>query len=186
MTLTEHPKNTTTAACVDHTQLYQHPLLEDGGSDPADRRLQSALRQRAAEVCGECPMRQRCLYDAVVNHDVAGFVAGTTPQQRTAIRRDLRVKVSPEVLDNIAGVSASNRPVDHQELVRIRKANPDLSLEQIAQRLGCSLSTVKRHLRKERSGQAAVQLTPVKPSLEQVVTATKRVLSPSRPSSKAA
>ncbi|NLT29466.1 MAG: transcription factor WhiB, partial [Propionibacterium sp.] len=40
------------------------------------------------------------------------------------------------------------------------------SLETIAQRLGCSLSTVKRHLRKARAAAAAgTPKTPEKPKL---------------------
>ena len=50
-----------------------------------------------------------------------------------------------------AFVVGGQRTVDHDEVVRLRRAHPDESLERLARRLGCSLSTVKRHLRRERN-----------------------------------
>ncbi len=82
---------------------------------------------------------------------MSGFVAGTTVRQRGEIRRRLGVVVEPEDLDTLAGVVGGARQVDHDEVLRLRRANPHETLEQVAQRLGCSLSTVKRHLRRERS-----------------------------------
>ena len=61
----------------------------------------------------------------------------------------------PEDFDSLAGVVGGQRTVDHDEVVRLRRAHPDESLERIARRLGCSLSTVKRHLRRERNEPAA-------------------------------
>jgi hypothetical protein len=85
-----------------------------------------------------------------VEYDVAGYVAGTTPPQRAQIRRRLHINVEPEDFDSLAGVTRRHRQVNHSEVVRLRNANPNESLETFAQRLGCSLSTVKRHLRRER------------------------------------
>ena len=84
-------------------------------------------------------------------HDVAGYVGGTTPAQRARIRGRLRITVAPEDFDTLAGVTGGHRQVDHDEVVRLRHAHPDESLETLAHRLGCSLSTVKRHLRRERN-----------------------------------
>jgi hypothetical protein len=66
--------------------------------------------------------------------------------------------------------------VDHDEVVRLRAANPDESLERLAQRLGCSLSTVKRHLRQERGAVRTRKPPRPMPSMRHVLAAARRVL----------
>ncbi|MGA4670496.1 WhiB family transcriptional regulator [Propionibacteriaceae bacterium Y1923] len=176
----------TIPACVEYADLFQDPMLEDQVAPKnVDERRQLMMMQRKAEnICLDCPLMTRCLYTAVVEHDVAGLVAGTTPRQRAEMRNLLGVSPKPEDLDTHAGVSAPNRQVDHNEVVRLRNANPYESLESIAQRLGCSLSTVKRHLRKARnqdSEAGPATTTEVPPSVEQVMTAYRTVTAP-RPS----
>ena len=144
----------TTTGCVTFAAVFQDRLLEEPptqNAPAADRRRYADLVEQAAAVCARCPFQDGCLYQAVAEHDVAGFVAGTTQRQRNEIRRRLGVRVEPEDLDTLAGVTAPNRQVDHDEVVRLRNANPNQTLENIAQRLGCSLSTVKRHLRRARA-----------------------------------
>jgi len=177
------PSTTRTAApaipsCAENVDLFQHPMLEDNQTPKGvDQRRQLMMMQRKAEnLCLDCPLMTRCLYSAVVEHDVAGFVAGTTPRQRQEIRNLLGIKVRPEDFDTLAGVSAPNRQVDHDEVVRLRNANPFESLESIAQRLGCSLSTVKRHLRRARTEDHRPAPQPVPPSLEQVMHAYRNVM----------
>lgn len=144
-----------TPPCVTHAGLYQHPLLEEPPTSRASvdvRRRADSLAQQARQLCADCPLRPSCLYDAVVGHDVAGFVAGTSERERAAVRRTLAVTVEPEDFDSLAGIIGGRGPVNHDEVVRLRAANPHESLETLARRLGCSLSTVKRHLRAERNG----------------------------------
>ncbi len=144
--------------CVRFAALFQHRLLDEPptGSAPATvRRRYQHLTERAGAVCGTCPLRPTCLYDAVVVHDVSGYVAGTTQRQRLEIRRRVGVTMHPEDLDTIAGATGPNRPVDHEQVLRLRRADPDATLETIAHRLGCSLSTVKRHLRRARDARAS-------------------------------
>jgi AraC-like DNA-binding protein len=163
-----------TTACVSTPEVFLHPLLEESlpaGTTSDLRRRQAQLAGKAEAACLSCPLLADCLYDAVVRHDVNGFVAGTTQRQRIEIRQALRITVEPEDFDTLAGVSARNRQVDHDEVLRLRNANPHESLEMIAQRLGCSLSTVKRHLRKARQGHSPATLTVVPPSREQVMQA---------------
>jgi DNA-binding CsgD family transcriptional regulator len=117
-----------------------------------------------------------CLYRAVVDDDVVGFVAGTTERQRAAIRTRLDVTVAPEDLDTLAGLSRGHRQLDHTEIVRLRRAYPDESLDKLALRLGCSLSTVKRHLRRERRTPSADRPATARPSVADVVIATEAVL----------
>lgn len=162
--------------------LFQHPLIEEPplASAPNDeQRAYAMLTRKAENICRSCPLMQQCLYDAVVKHNVAGFAGGTTARQRAEIRNRLGITVAPEDFDTLAGITARNRHVDHEEVVRLRQANPHESLETLANRLGCSLSTVKRHLRRHRSGG---QLPRVQsrslPSLAEVLAVFRAVVSP--------
>jgi hypothetical protein len=173
--------------CVQFADLFQDSLLEEpptSSAPAAVRHRYAGLAERAGEICAECPMVRSCLYDAVVRHEVSGYVAGTTQRQRIDIRRRLGIVVDPEDFDTFAGATARNRPVDHEEVIRLRRANPDETLESIAQRLGCSLSTVKRHLRRERAARTTRSgITPIRrslPTMSQVLAAAAQVISPLR------
>ena len=162
------------AACIDRAELFQHELLEDPSlarRDPERQRQVTLLTARAAAVCAECPLFESCLYDAVVEHDVAGFVAGTTQAQRTELRLTLGVRVEAEDFDTLAGVTRGGRQINHHEVLRLRQANPHESLEVLAMRLGCSLSTVKRHMRRARNAINEATLKVVKPTRERVLAA---------------
>lgn len=171
---------TSPTACVELTSVFQHRLVEEPPTSAApaeDRRDYQGLLRQAQAACDECPLLSRCLYSAVVEYDVAGFCAGTTRRERVEIRTLLKITVEPEDLDTLAGVQARHRQVDHHEVVRLRNANPHESLETIAHRLGCSLSTVKRHLRKARTGS---NVTPIDrkpaPTTAQVLAALRTVV----------
>jgi hypothetical protein len=166
--------------CVELASVFQNPLLEEplpSSTPAAVRRRYAALVHEAARACRSCPLIQDCLYAAVVEHDVAGYVGGTTPDQRARIRRALRISVQPEDLDTLAGVTGRHRQVDHDEVVRLRHAHPDESLETLARRLGCSLSTVKRHLRRERRTPSVRPAEPPKPTLSEVLAVAEKVTS---------
>ena len=156
-----------TPGCVTNAALFQHPVVEEGAAPSTA--AQARMIEQAAAVCASCPLAARCLFEAVTSHDVAGFVAGTTAQQRRQIRARLGVRVRQENFDTRAGTMQANHPVDRDEVMRLRRANPDETLEQIAMRLGCSTSTVKRHLRKVRDAAARAQdaVRPA-PTVEQV------------------
>jgi AraC-like DNA-binding protein len=165
-------------ACATAPEIFQDPLVEDpprGGLTRDDRERQTRLVAQARSTCAECPLRTACLYDAVVRHDVAGFVGGTTARQRTEIRRRLGIVVEPEDLDTLAGVVGGSRQIDHDEVMRLRRANPDETLEQLASRLGCSLSTIKRHLRRERH-EPTRRPTITRPMPTQVLQVTATVV----------
>lgn len=168
--------------CVRLPQVFHDPLLEEppvAGAPVEDRRRYTELVAGANTACQGCPLVVDCLYRAVVEHDVAGYVGGTTARQRVEIRRRLGVVVQPEDFDTLAGVLGGSRPVDHEEVLRIRAAHPDETLEVLAVRLGCSLSTVKRHLRRERNEPSAPRPVAVRPSRRQVLEATLAVTQPS-------
>jgi hypothetical protein len=158
--------------CSAATEVFCNPLLEEplpGSASGAQRQARTILVAKATDSCNSCPLFDRCLYDAIVTHDVYGFVAGTTARQRLEIRAALDVTVEPEDFDTFAGVTTPNRQIDHDEVLRLRSANPHESLESIAQRLGCSLSTVKRHLRRARHGEITPRQEPTRPTLEEVL-----------------
>lgn len=165
-------------ACASAPEVFQDPLVEDpprAALSRADRERQTRLLAAARATCEACPLRTPCLYAAVVRHDVAGFVAGTTARQRNEIRRRLGIVVETEDLDTLAGVVGGARQIDHDEVMRLRRANPDETLEQLAQRLGCSLSTVKRHLRRERR-EPAPRRKMTRPMPVQVLQVTAAVV----------
>lgn len=189
MTATNDSTTTQPRGCAEFSSLFQHPLMEEppNTSAPADDRRQHMMMVRKAEnLCLDCPLMVECLYNAVVRFDVSGFVAGTTAKQRQELRRRLGVTVEAEDLDTLAGVTARHRQVDHDEVVRLRNANPHESLETLAHRLGCSLSTVKRHLRKHRSlaHKPAAAPRPL-PTREDVLNVYRQMLAPA-PSRRAA
>lgn len=169
------------AACAGHADLFLHPLFDETTASLTleQRRTYAMLIARTNQLCQSCPLASQCLYQAIVRHDVAGFVAGTTPSQRQAIRARLRWTLAPESNDRFAGV-ASQRQVDHDEIVRMRRNCPSETLETIADWLGCSLSTVKRHLRQDRAENRPVRERPrlrlVPPTVEQVLQAREAVV----------
>ena len=172
------------AACIDTPALFQDDLLENPSlaRSEAQRRRLTAMTNQARATCAECPLFASCLYDAVVKHDVAGFAGGTTAQERSQIRASLGVTVEPEDLDTLAGVVRGGRQLNHDEVLRQRQANPHESLEVLAMRLGCSLSTVKRHMRRARAAAASeVTLAVVRPTMARVLAAFDAIVRPGRP-----
>lgn len=169
-------------ACAVLTHVFQHPFMEEDATptNAEQRRLRSALTARATETCMACPFFEDCLDIAVTKHDVSGFVAATTSRQRAQMRNLLRVEVNADDMDALIGVIASGRQIATRDVVALRRAHPDESLDFIAQRLGCSLSTVKRHLRRARAAAASEadaprRRSPEGPSRGRLITAFESV-----------
>ncbi len=148
------PQVTGAPACAREPQLFLHPTLEVTPSRSRVPRVEWAAYlerlERVRAACAACPAFADCLYTAVAQVDVAGFIGCTTPAERKQIRQLLGVSVAPEDLDAAAGVRGERRPVDHETVLAVRAAFPEEPLEELAARLECSLSTVKRHLRRAR------------------------------------
>jgi len=165
--------------CSVDIDLYLHPLLEEPPAQyKAERdtwRSYERLVERARTSCAGCPLLVECLYKAVVQTDISGYVGCTTPKERGKIRRLLGVQVEAENLDAASGARGERRPVDPDDVARVRAAYPDDSLESLAHRLDCSLSTVKRHLRRARSGRAAPEKPPP-PTVDEVLDAFEQVV----------
>lgn len=167
----------TITACMTYPNVYLHPLLDDGPSPSSrgERREQQMLRSQAEKMCGGCPLLAECLTDAVAKFDVSGFAGGTTKRQRQEIRARLGIVVAPEDFDSFAGVN-SGRQFDRYEIHRMRTANPDQPLSVIAAKVGCSVSTVKRHLRRiEAEGGVARPAEKKIPTPAQVMAVANEV-----------
>lgn len=171
--------------CATDLDLYLHPLLEEPPArSTSSKELWSEYEQlvfRARESCSACPLLADCLYKAIVQTEVAGYVGCTTPRERLNMRRHIGIKVSSEDFDAYAGARGSRQPINHDDVLRMRTAFPDDSLEQIAARLECSLSTVKRHLRRARQeAEAGPKPERELPTMEAVFDAFERVVESNR------
>ena len=162
-------------ACVTRTELYLHPFLaeSESPSNSTERREREVLRLQANALCEGCPLLAECLSSAVTRFDVAGFVAGTTRRQRQEIRARLKVSVDNDDLDSYIGMRSS-RHFDGREILRLRAAHPDQPLSVIAAKAGCTISTVKRHLRRaEVEGLSFSE--PIPPSPQEVLEVAAEV-----------
>lgn len=166
--------------CSVQIDLYLDPLLEEppvqSTADKSTWQSYQRLVEQARTACAGCPLLVDCLYKAVVQTDISGYVGCTTPKERTKIRRRLGIKVETEDLDAAAGARGTRRPVVHDDVLRARAAYPDDSLETLATRLGCSLSTVKRHLRQARNDDAPSARKTSAPTVEDVLDAFEQVV----------
>jgi hypothetical protein len=172
--------------CTARSDIFQHRLMEDPPPTSATRRTRERYDQlvrEAKSLCASCPMFTECLFNAVAQHDVSGFVAGTTAAQRRSMRNLLDVEVQADDFDQLAGARGTRRPVSHEEVLRLRTQHPNDSLESLAMRLGCSLSTVKRHLRRARRGQSPASKAPrPRPEVSAVLDAFDAVVDQPRQS----
>lgn len=124
---------------------------------PVQWREFEALRAQAHRQCAGCPMLVDCLYRAVVEVDVSGYAACTTERDRARIRRELGIVVQPHLPQGYGMPRVGGGPISHEAVLEMRQAHPDETCQQLADRLGCSTSTVKRHLRRARQGAGTVE-----------------------------
>jgi hypothetical protein len=146
--------------------------LDERLNDPSV--TMSGLARSLHRQCAGCPVMFECLYRAVVEVDVSGYVACTTEPERTAMRAQLGVEVSQPSLAPFGAPRVGGGPVSHEAVVAARQAHPKDTCQQLAERLGCSTSTIKRHLRRERQKAASPAdgaAAEGKPTLEQVLDA---------------
>jgi|SRR6476659_3563962 len=176
----------TATPCATDIGLFLDPLLEEppvrSTAAKETWREYEGLVLAARAACSTCPLLADCLYKAIAQTDVSGYVGCTTPKERVAIRKLLGVKLESEDFDSFAGARGSRQPVDHEDVLRMRAQHPDDSLESIAGRLGCSLSTVKRHLRRARrdAGEAPGASADALPTMEDVFEAFDEVVEGNR------
>jgi len=178
----------TSTPCATNVDLYLHPLLEEppikSTASKDTWREYESLVLTARDSCSGCRLLADCLFKAVAQTDVAGYVGCTTPRERRQIRKLIGVKLDAEDFDSLAGARGSRQPVDHDDVLRMRGQHPEDSLEEIASRLGCSLSTVKRHLRRARKeasgGQEGATSSIEVPTMDDVFDAFDQVVEVNR------
>lgn len=165
--------------CAMAPEMYQDEILL---SPPSRRDVSAdewrdylAKRATAHRRCAGCDVFDACLYRAVVDVDVAGFLACTSEAERRRLRRDLGIEVQVDT-STYGTARVGGGPVDHEAVLGARKAHPDDTCRQLAERLGCSTSTVKRHLRQEREGRGSTAVATIeKPSMGEVLDAFDRL-----------
>lgn len=173
--------NTTLPPCAMAPEMFQDEALL---SPPSRREVTAqewreyqAKKAAAHRRCAGCAVLDACLFRAVVEVDVSGFLACTSEAERREMRRDLGIDVELEQ-SPYGTARVGGGPVDHESVVAARRAHPDDTNRQLAERLGCSPSTVKRHLRQARenaeSGATVVEARP-RPTLDEVLDAFDRL-----------
>jgi hypothetical protein len=171
--------DSTTPPCAHVPEVYQDELLH---SPPARDDISAeqwedlaVKRASAHRQCAGCPLMVDCLYRAVVEVDVSGFVACTTEHDRHLIRRQLGIVVQQTTSTPYGAPRIGGGPVSHDAVMAARQAYPKDTCHQLAERLHCSTSTVKRHLRKAReeklvpSTATATVRIAVQPTVEAVL-----------------
>jgi hypothetical protein len=141
-----------------------------------ERERLSATRAAIHRQCAGCPLLVECLYRAVVEVDVSGYVACTTEAERAVIRARLGIEVTQSTLTPYGAPRVGGGPVSHESVLTARQAYPKDTCQQLAERLGCSTSTVKRHLRRDREQRAADAARPAttpqhQPTIDEVLDA---------------
>ena len=121
----------------------------------AEREQLNATKAALHRQCAGCPLLVTCLYRAVVEVDVSGYAACTTEYERALIRERLGIEVMRSTLTPYGAPRVGGGPVSHEAVLTSRQAYPKDTCQQLAERLGCSTSTIKRHLRRDREQRAA-------------------------------
>ncbi|MDX6277260.1 MAG: hypothetical protein QOJ72_1388 [Nocardioidaceae bacterium] len=134
---------------VYHDEYLNNPPARHEVSG-AEWNLLTAKRAAAHKRCAGCPLLISCLYRAVVEVDVSGFVACTTEDERQTIRRQLGIEVQESSMTPYGAPRVGGGPVSHEAVMTARHAYPKDTCQQLAERLECSTSTIKRHLRRDR------------------------------------
>lgn len=167
-----------TPPCASVPGVFQDEQLHTPPSptemSAAERELLGLKRAAAQRLCAGCPQMIDCLYRAVVQVDVSGFVACTTEHDRAEMRRQLGIEIQQAATTPYGTARVGGGPVSHEAVMAARHAHPRDTCHQLAERLDCSTSTVKRHLRRAREQQAnpVVAAPPASaPSIDAVLDA---------------
>lgn len=93
-----------------------------------------------------CPQFAQCLHAALSGPGVDGFVAGTTETERNRLRETVGIEAMEMNMDHAAGVKQTKGcTFDIDATAAAIAAHPDDSNAAIAQRLGVTAVTVRRH-----------------------------------------
>ena len=80
---------------------------------------------------------------------MSGFVACTTESDRLKMRADLGIQILQPAFP-FGGARVGGGPLSHDAVMMMRHAYPKDTCGQLAERLDCSTSTIKRHMRRAR------------------------------------
>ncbi len=164
--------------CADAPEAFLDESLQATSTSTmsaAERRHVDAARESVHRQCAGCPLLVDCLYRAVVEFDVSGYVACTTESDRLTMRALLGIEVPQSTLTPYGAPRVGGGPVSHEAVITARQAYPKDTCQQLAERLGCSTSTIKRHLRRDREQRAADMAVP-RPAVQQDVPTLDEVL----------
>lgn len=157
-----------TPPCTSVPEVYQDEYLHSPPSRAEISAAQweelKAKRASAHRQCAACPMLVDCLYRAVVEVDVSGFLACTTEADRQKMRRLLGISVQQTATTPYGAPRVGGGPVSHEAIMNARLAYPKDTCHQLAERLDCSTSTIKRHLRRAREEKLNQTAKPAGPS----------------------
>jgi hypothetical protein len=146
--------DTVTPPCASAPEVYQDERLHTPPApaeiSPVEWEQLSVKRAAAHRRCAGCPLLVDCLYRAVVEVDVSGFVACTTEDDRAEIRRRLGIELQQTAVSAYGTARVGGGPVSHEAVMTARQMHPKDTCHQLAERLDCSTSTIKRHLRRAR------------------------------------
>lgn len=148
----------------------REPVFRDERLYAGAHELDAAARAGLGDVlaqahrrCAGCPMLVDCLYRVVVKVDVSGFAACTTEADRVTIRDRLGITVDTGQTGTYGPARMGVGPVSHEAVLAARAAHPKDTGQQLAERLGCSTSTIKRHLRRARAEAGQATTSAVSP-----------------------
>lgn len=155
------------AASIEQPQSHQTPCVQDPHLylvelDPANRHPGRIAQERARTLCQQrCPRFIECLSDALVGPDTAGFVAGTTPSDRVALRDAMNLTQRSVEVGQYNGEGPSHgQEVDYALMDQVIHDNPGATRAQIAEMVGCSATSVKRYLADPEKRRAKAQSAP--------------------------
>ncbi len=158
----------TVPACITHSSVFLDPSVESDSTTRNDERTRS-LCAYLHSLCENCPLLSSCLHRAVVDFEISGYCAATTASQRRIIREKLGYHLAKENFDSYVDTPSGTR-VNHETIVQLRQQYPKATLNELATQAGCSLSTIKRHMRRMRSAKKIhTQTRPTPPSVEEVM-----------------
>ena len=167
---------TTTPPCISSrrystTRTCTIRLRDTKCREPSGHEL-TAKRAAAHRKCAGCPLMVDCLYRAVVEMDVSGFVACTTETDRHKMRAELGIQVAQPAFP-FGGARVGGGPLSHDAVMMMRHAYPKDTCGQLAERLDCSTSTIKRHMRRAREmkkdAASGLSTVPSLPTIDDVL-----------------
>lgn len=140
--------------CQDNAHLYLETLSDPPApaDSPTEHVAYNAGLELGRRLCTQkCARWAECLRDAVEGPPSEGFIAGTTTDERDALRASLGVTGRVvHVQDYTEGPRNAGQYLDHDQVWVVADLMPGAPRTAIAERAGCSEVSVKRVLNRPR------------------------------------